>query len=473
MPPPSPRIKGWCPGAWQPMASGDGLVVRVRPPLGRLSAAQAVLLADLATRYGSGTLELSNRANVQLRGVDPQQHGAVLQALAAAQLLDADARQEQLRAIVIDPLHQPGDGVLASAQALQSALQQAPEEVLQGLPAKFGWLVAGPQHTLLATVPADVRLLCLPAEHGTSAPHPWWVQPEGVNQALAAPTLEHAIACVLLLAGWSAAQARQRRAQGLHPGRMASQLAAYHSEHQRLPDWPLPPGVRWHTQSVPPPGGDAEPAPGWTAPTGYLVAAPLGRVSAPALARLAQALLHTAGAHGTPPGLRITPWRMLCIEGVASPTADEWTQQAGLDQAAHWITTPTDPRLRISACTGAPGCDQALAPTQALALALAPQVPAGSHLHVSGCAKGCARQRPATVTLRAQRSTDAEGRAHTSFAVVREGTAGDAACLELPASGLRDNPRLFSEKIAWLTSTKPMAPKSTASPLPPSAAKPI
>ena len=83
MPPPSPRIKGWCPGAWQPMASGDGLVVRVRPPLGRLSAAQAVLLADLATRYGSGTLELSNRANVQLRGVDPQQHGAVLQALAA------------------------------------------------------------------------------------------------------------------------------------------------------------------------------------------------------------------------------------------------------------------------------------------------------------------------------------------------------------------------------------------------------
>ncbi|MDH1679906.1 hypothetical protein, partial [Comamonas aquatica] len=59
------------------------------------------------------------------------------------------------------------------------------------------------------------------------------------------------------------------------------------------------------------------------------------------------------------------------------------------------------------------------------------------------------------------------------FAVVREGTAGDAACLELPASGLRDNPRLFSEKIAWLTSTKPMAPKSTASPLPPSAAKPI
>ena len=80
------------------------------------------------------------------------------------------------------------DAVLAQEilDDLQSALQQAPAEVLQGLPAKFGWLVAGSQHALLATVPADVRLLCLPAEHGAPTPHRWWVQPEGVDQALAA-----------------------------------------------------------------------------------------------------------------------------------------------------------------------------------------------------------------------------------------------------------------------------------------------
>jgi precorrin-3B synthase len=45
-------IKGWCPGALQPMLSGDGLVVRVRPHGGRLDAAQAAGLADLAERFG-------------------------------------------------------------------------------------------------------------------------------------------------------------------------------------------------------------------------------------------------------------------------------------------------------------------------------------------------------------------------------------------------------------------------------------
>ena len=30
-------IRGWCPTAWRPMAAGDGLLVRVRPKLGRLT----------------------------------------------------------------------------------------------------------------------------------------------------------------------------------------------------------------------------------------------------------------------------------------------------------------------------------------------------------------------------------------------------------------------------------------------------
>ena len=41
-------IKGWCPGALRPMTSGDGLILRVRPPLSRLAPAQARGLAALA-----------------------------------------------------------------------------------------------------------------------------------------------------------------------------------------------------------------------------------------------------------------------------------------------------------------------------------------------------------------------------------------------------------------------------------------
>ena len=41
-----PVAKGWCPGAYQPMQSGDGLIVRVRPRFARLNAKQALGLSQ-------------------------------------------------------------------------------------------------------------------------------------------------------------------------------------------------------------------------------------------------------------------------------------------------------------------------------------------------------------------------------------------------------------------------------------------
>ena len=69
-------IKGWCPGALRPMLSGDGLVVRVRPYGGRLDATQAAGLADLAERYGNGLIDVTSRANLQIRGVSEQRPSA-------------------------------------------------------------------------------------------------------------------------------------------------------------------------------------------------------------------------------------------------------------------------------------------------------------------------------------------------------------------------------------------------------------
>ena len=60
-------IKGWCPGALRPMQSGDGLVVRVRPFGGRLDAAQISGLAHLAEHHGNGLIDVTSRANLQIR----------------------------------------------------------------------------------------------------------------------------------------------------------------------------------------------------------------------------------------------------------------------------------------------------------------------------------------------------------------------------------------------------------------------
>lgn len=196
------------------MASGDGLVVRVRPPLGRLTVAQARRLARLALVHGTGVLELSSRANVQLRGIAPGRHAAVLRALAAVGLLDADAGRERRRNLVIDPLCRPQEAVHALGQALQQALDAADD--LAGLPAKFGWSVEGAPGRL-AGVSADIRL------QRTSTG--WQVQPDGRNHALAVADAGQAVAAGLALARWFAGQAVLRRAQGLRPGRMAAVAA--------------------------------------------------------------------------------------------------------------------------------------------------------------------------------------------------------------------------------------------------------
>ena len=70
------EIKGWCPSALRPMQSGDGFVVRIRPHGGRLSAEQAEGIADLAERHGNGLIDLTGRANLQIRGVRAD-HGRV------------------------------------------------------------------------------------------------------------------------------------------------------------------------------------------------------------------------------------------------------------------------------------------------------------------------------------------------------------------------------------------------------------
>jgi precorrin-3B synthase len=138
----------------------------------------------------------------------------------------------------------------------------------------------------------------------------------------------------------------------------------------------------------------AAPAPGLVA-QGALVGFAFGQMQAETLTALA-----TLG------DLRVTPWRMLLVEGLTS-----------LPQIPDLIVTPDDPLRRVVACTGAPGCLQAHGPVRDLARSLAPQVPQGRMLHVSGCAKGCAHPARADVTLVASPQ---------GFDLIRGGCAQDA-----------------------------------------------
>ncbi len=353
----APAVRGWCPGAHRPMLSGDGLVVRVRPPGGELTPDAAHGLADLAARHGHGIIELTNRANLQLRGVRAGAHPALLDGLARLGLLDPEADAEGRRNIIVDPFRAlaADDAQTRCAEALAAQLAA---RAFALLPSKFGFVIdAGPLRRLDG-ISGDIRI---EASGGTLIVR---ADGEAGGRAVAGPA--EAVALALDLARWFLASGGVG-ADGR--GRIAAHLAAGAT---------LPADLRG---AMPPNPAAPPPRPGAMG-AGLCVAAAFGQLRAQDLHLLAD-----SGATR----LRITPWRMVHLP---DPSA------AGrLDAAPDLILTPGDPLLRVIACTGAPGCPQASVATRELARALAPAVPRGATLHVSGCAKGCARPGPAELTL--------------------------------------------------------------------------
>lgn len=338
----APVVQGWCPGAHRPMMSGDGLVVRVRPRLARLDVAQALGLCELSERFGNGTIELTNRANLQLRGVAEADHRPLLAELAALDLLDAEPGIEVRRNILVSPLYCAGDLTARLAQELIDRLAELPV-----LPAKFGFAIDTGAERLLAGDSADIRLE---------------ISPEGlILRADGAETgrlisehdaINHLITLAQVFADTCTPEIR----------RMARVVAS-----RGLPQ-------EWQGTA---PGPVANPLQPGKCDLGTFYGAAFGQLPA----RNFRALIETSRASA----LRVTPWRLILLEGGAAIPAPAF------------VTDGTDPLRTTDACTGAPFCPQAQVETRDIARALASRV-SGS-LHVSGCPKGCARMGPADVTL--------------------------------------------------------------------------
>lgn len=368
-----PEIKGYCPGALRPMATGDGFVVRVRPFGGRVSAKQAAGIAALSDAHGNGKIDLSNRANLQIRGVPEAEMSRLLDGLASLSLLDSTVAQEARRNLIVTPFFQQDDDSARLSAALAHALTEADDIALPG---KFGFAIDTGPTPVLQSAPADIRIercgsggLIVVAD-GLPVGKP-------VSLSDAAPT-------ALDLARWF-----QRRG-GTHK-RMAPLVRS----------GVTPDGFDQGRQIV-----DFEPEPG-VLREGVLVGLPFGQIDAAALAALAR-----LGP------LRLTPWRMVLVEGAEAVPAMDGV-----------ITDPDNPLLRVDACVGSHGCAQGLGETRPLARALAPFLKSDARLHVSGCAKGCARPAASALTLTA---------AEDGYSLIRNGRANDAPEIKgLTASEVR------------------------------------
>lgn len=319
-----------CPGALSLHPAADGLLARVRLPGGRVRGDVLGALTRL------GEVELTSRANLQLRRVDP----GVAEAIAELGLLPS-ATHERVRNILASPWSRALEPVVG---ALDGALCAQAE--LAGLSGRFLFAVDDGS-TDVAGQRADAVAVA-------AGPGRWWVGPAGVvvgDDEVVAELL--AVAQGLLAVGDGTWRVADLPDGGVG---LAARLRGTRTEVAR------PAAV-----TVPRVGTEL-----------YVPAARLSATAADALA-----------ASGV--DLRITVRRSVVLLGEVELDP---LLAAGLAAApSRWS--------RVSACTGRPGCAQALADVRAdAATAIAagrstpdrkpPADPAGL-VHWSGCERRCGK----------------------------------------------------------------------------------
>lgn len=329
------------------MASGDGLIVRLRIVGGALTPALARAVAGWAADHGNGLIDLTSRANLQLRGVGEHALTSLQAELSKWGLLDTDPAAEAVRNILSSPLAGLDPKALIDIRPLVEALDDRlkSDSRLHGLPAKFGFAIDDGGSLPLSADMADIAFVA----RGASGKAVFAVHFGGRLTGLCAP--DNLVECAVRLA---------------------------------LATEPRPPGIPAEPVKRGRVTGIHDIALG--------VGIPFGRLDSPGLELLA------AEAETARGELRLTPWRAILIAG-----PDVTRAAAERLAVAGFVLDDDAPVRALAACPGAPACSSASTDTRADALALAALVAkrgeGGIALHVSGCAKGCAHSRTAPVTL--------------------------------------------------------------------------
>jgi precorrin-3B synthase len=311
--------------------AADGGLARIRVPGGTLSEAQFAAVHQAAVDLGDGQLELTSRANIQIRGL---KDGVELVGRLSTVGLLPSLTHERVRNIIASPL---GDDQ-AMVNELDHALCADPD--LAGLPGRF-----------LVTIDSQGDVSGLGADIGVLRTGETWAvllagRDTGIRVAEPVEAILTAAREFLALRG--TAWRLTELGDDVHT--ITTRLGTPGEERVALrPAEALPPG----------PAGNV-----------LVVGAPLGRLSAAQCAAL-------LGMR-----LRLTPWRSLVVPALA---AAERLAGVGL------ITDPLSPWHGVTACTGRPGCAKSLADVRADSARWIPGRTGALPVHWSGCERRCGR----------------------------------------------------------------------------------
>ncbi|OBB26644.1 precorrin-3B synthase [Mycolicibacterium peregrinum] len=349
-----------CPGALTVHQAADGALVRIRLPGGMITPAQLTALAEVAEQFGSPAMELTSRGNIQIRALTDTDGAAT--ALADAGLLPSPTH-ERARNIVASPLSGRSGGTIdvrPLVTELDDAIQADP--ALAGLPGRF-WFSLDDGRGDVSGIDADTGVHA--RDDGT---------------------------CALLLAGrdtgvrldtGAAVTTLITVARRFLDIRGKAWRITELDDHSALLDGltvTAPAGATWPPTVQPPvgwiPQNDGRITLGAGVPLGVLQA------------RTA----HFLAAIESP--LVITPWRSVLVCDVGEGEAD---MSLRVLAPLGLVFDENSPWLRVSACTGSPGCAKSIADVRADAADVAsnpaPSDGAGprreAHRHFVGCERAC------------------------------------------------------------------------------------
>ena len=399
----APAIKGWCPTLLSPMQSGDGWLARVKPSAGGVSADAARLIADAARRHGNGHIDLTSRANLQVRGLSPRSAEAFAETIITAGLANTNPSLEAIRNVMASPLgpDDPSAAFDSHAVARDIETMLSGEPTLWALPSKFGFAVDAGGALPLADITADImvhaheRKLAMRLDGGMLAA---LCDRTSLTESVKALAL-----AFLRLSAQRSEKPHRMRALVMAVGEeaifAAAGMTAVHASARLTPEGKSSIGLISFTDQV---------------RSAFGVGLPFGRIEADAL----HALADISERYGDG-NLRTTPWRALPLTGLAAADAKRLSVDV---EALGLIADPADPRLNIFACVGAPSCLSASVDARGDAARLAAAIRAtrDDSLHVSGCSKSCAHRGSASLTL-----VGRDGR----YDLIRNGSAADRPSL--------------------------------------------
>ncbi len=383
----APRLRGICPGLSVPMPTGDGLLVRLRPtapvPLDAM-----VGFCEAACQHGNGTIEVSARGSLQVRGLTPRSAPPFASAVAGLGV----ATHEGVPVIAgFDLISQENTADVAGE------LRRAIANARLALSPKISIVVDGGGPLHLDALSADIRLRRAAPAQRTRFRSPRFYPPRfylglGGDSAsatwLGSVALEDVVGAVLGILTIIAAYGPTARAAAVL---RAEGVEAFRSVSAALIEPSRAPPTRRPAEMI----GVHSAHEG---PVAVGIGLAFGHTHADALAQVVRvAAGHWARA------VWPAPDRALLLIGVPAPDALHLTAAA---EQLGFVVHAGDPRRRIAACPGAPTCASGLIPARALASALAPilepafrPVRNGVVVHISGCPKGCAHPMPAALTL--------------------------------------------------------------------------